>query len=100
MARSHPNQPFLASFRTSDTDVGTQVGRKIHLFDWSGVSPSGAFTIGGPYTWDASQLYTSGDVTLTAVPEPASIGLILAGLLPVIAMRRSKGQSCLPIAPR
>ena len=49
---------------TSDTDVGAQVGRKIHLFDWSGVSPSGTFTIGGPYTWDVSQLYTAGDVTL------------------------------------
>jgi uncharacterized protein YjbI with pentapeptide repeats len=75
-------------------DVGGQVGRKIHLFDWSGVSPAGTFTIGGPYTWDASQLYTSGDVTLTAVSEPASFVLILAGLLPVIAMRQSIRQSC------
>ena len=58
---------------TSDVDVGAQLGRTIHLFDWSGVSPSGTFTIGGPYTWDASQLYTTGNVTLTAVPEPPSV---------------------------
>ena len=76
---------------TSDVNVGTQLGRTIHLFDWSGVSPVGTFTIGGPYTWDASQLYTAGDVTLTAVPEPASIVLILAGMLLLIAMRRLKG---------
>jgi uncharacterized protein YjbI with pentapeptide repeats len=75
---------------TSDTDVGAQVGRKIHLFDWSGVSPSGTFTIGGPYTWDASQLYTTGDVTLSAVPEPATAFTAAFGLAVVggIAMSR------------
>ena len=56
-------------------DTAAQIGRTIHLFDWSGVLPIGAFDIGGPYTWDVSQLYTSGDVTLTAVPEPAGVTL-------------------------
>src|SRR5262249_1635155 len=66
---------------TSDVDVARQVGRKIHVFDWGGVSPNGSFAIGGPYTWDVSQLYTSGDVTLTAVPEPSGclLGTIVCG---------------------
>lgn len=30
--------------------------------------------------WDLADLYTTGEVTLVAVPEPATIGLLLAGL--------------------
>ena len=45
----------------------SQIGRSFHLFDWNGVNPTGTFTIGGPYIWDISQLYTSGDVKLAGV---------------------------------
>jgi len=62
-------------------DPATQLGRTIHVFDWTGVSPSGALDIGGPYTWDVSHLYTAGDVTLTAVPEPSTMVLAFVGLL-------------------
>ena len=78
---------------TSDVDVGAEVGRTIHLFDWSGVSPTDTFTIGGPYSWDVSQLYTTGDVTLTAVPEPSSImiaAICSLGMVGYVVCRRAK----------
>ena len=51
-----------------DVDVATQSGRTIDLFDWTGVAPTGAFTVSSPYTWNLSKLYTTGEVTLAAVP--------------------------------
>jgi uncharacterized protein YjbI with pentapeptide repeats len=50
-------------------DVATQSGRTIDLFDWNGVTPTGAFTISSPYTWNLSNLYTTGEVTLAAAPS-------------------------------
>jgi hypothetical protein len=50
-------------------DVATQSGRTIDLFDWTGVTPTGAFTISSPYSWNLSNLYTTGEVTLTAAPS-------------------------------
>jgi uncharacterized protein YjbI with pentapeptide repeats len=46
------------------TDIPTQVGRTMRVFDWTGVRPQGQFTVTSPYKWDASRLYTSGEVTL------------------------------------
>jgi hypothetical protein len=48
-------------------DVQSQVGRAIDLFDWSGVTPTGAFAIHSPHVWDLSHLYTNGEVTLMSV---------------------------------
>jgi hypothetical protein len=45
----------------------SQIGRSFRLFDWNGVNPAGTFTIGGPYIWDLSHLYTTGDVKLASV---------------------------------
>ena len=50
-------------------DVAAQSGRTIDLFDWTGVTPTGTFTISSPYTWNLANLYTTGEVTLTAVPS-------------------------------
>ena len=50
-------------------DVATQSGRTIDLFDWTGVTPTGAFTVSSPYTWNLTNLYTTGEVTLAAVPS-------------------------------
>jgi uncharacterized protein YjbI with pentapeptide repeats len=47
-------------------DLASQIGRTIDLFDWTGVTPTGAFTISSPYTWDLTNLYTTGEVTLLA----------------------------------
>jgi hypothetical protein len=50
-------------------NIATQSGRTIDLFDWTGVTPSGAFTVESPYTWDLTQLYTTGEITLAAAPN-------------------------------
>jgi hypothetical protein len=50
-------------------DVATQNGRTIDLFDWTGVTPTGTFTVESPYTWNLSKLYTTGEVTLS-LPLP------------------------------
>jgi uncharacterized protein YjbI with pentapeptide repeats len=48
--------------------LNSQLGRRIDLFDWTGVTPTGAFTVSSPYTWNLSKLYTTGEVTLVAAP--------------------------------
>ena len=50
-------------------DVATQSGRTIDLFDWTGVTPTGEFTVSSPYAWNLSNLYTTGEVTLAAAPS-------------------------------
>jgi uncharacterized protein YjbI with pentapeptide repeats len=75
-------------------DLTSQVGRTFDLFNWDGVSPTGAFAISSPYAWDLSNLYTIGEVTLTAIPEPATSVLIGLGLLGlVVCVRRSQPTS-------
>jgi len=60
------------------------MGDTFQLFNWTGVSPSGQFAqitgnLPAGYSWDTSQLYTTGDVTL--VPEPTSLVLLGSALL-------------------
>lgn len=47
-----------------DVDLLSQVGRTFQAFDWTGVSPTGTFSIASIYPWDVSELYTTGNVTL------------------------------------
>jgi hypothetical protein len=70
----------------ADVNPATQLGRTFDLFDWTGVTPTGAFAISSPYAWDLSNLYTSGEVVLLAIPEPATHALVALGLL-VLAVR-------------
>jgi uncharacterized protein YjbI with pentapeptide repeats len=58
------------------------VGDTFQVFDWTGVNPSGQFAsvtndLPTGYSWDASQLYTTGNVTL--VPESSTFVLFIAG---------------------
>ena len=53
---------------TSGMSLAGQVGRTFDLFDWTGVSPTSAFTVSSPYTWNITNLYTTGEVTLLAIP--------------------------------
>jgi uncharacterized protein YjbI with pentapeptide repeats len=53
----------------SGVDIASQSGRTIDLFDWDGVTPTGAFTVSSPYTWNLTNLYTTGEVTLAAAPS-------------------------------
>ena len=80
-----------------DVNVASQVGRTIDLFDWTGVAPTGApdvsvafgaFAVDSPYSWDLSKLYTTGEVTLTAIPEPASWTLVGIAFVTTLARRR------------
>ena len=70
------------------TNLASQAGRTFKLFDWTGVAPTGAFAVSSPYRWDVSRLYSTGEVTLTAVPEPSSLALAALGLLGLAASRR------------
>jgi hypothetical protein len=63
-------------------------GNSFQLFDWAGVSPSGQFAsitsdLPSGYSWDTSQLYTTGDITL--VPEPSTFALFSVGVLGLAA---------------
>jgi uncharacterized protein YjbI with pentapeptide repeats len=72
----------------NNVDSATQVGRTFHIFNWTGVSPTGAFAISSPYAWDLSNLYTTGEVTLTAVPEPRALLMFSVTLALPVAMGR------------
>ncbi|NOZ41382.1 MAG: pentapeptide repeat-containing protein [Planctomycetes bacterium] len=61
----------------ADVELGSQVGRTLDLFDWTGVVPTGAFTVESPYVWDLSELYSTGEATLLAIPEPSTSLLLL-----------------------
>jgi hypothetical protein len=67
-------------------DPRGQIGRTFRLFDWSGVSPVGAFSVARPHEWDLASLYTTGEVTL--VPEPVTLALLALGALGVLRGRR------------
>jgi uncharacterized protein YjbI with pentapeptide repeats len=75
-----------------DVSVATQVGRTLRIFDWTGIAPRGQFAICSPYVWDVSNLYTTGEVTLVAMPEPAT--RVLMGLAAaVICFKRRQNSA-------
>lgn len=78
-----------------------QAGQRFDLFDWgrsegsfSQIDLSGAPLAAG-LKWDTSKLYSSGELSISAVPEPATLALWLVGLLPLIhgMRRRQAGAS-------
>ncbi|MBB4842499.1 putative HAF family extracellular repeat protein [Paucibacter oligotrophus] len=68
-------------------------GQSFDLFDWGGSSGSFALLDSSGFAHDAgtvldfSRLYTTGEIRVLAVPEPASLGLFLLGLLGLGARR-------------
>jgi hypothetical protein len=74
---------------TDDTNLHTQIGRTLRIFDWTGVTPSGTLRVASPYLWDVSRLHASGEVTLLAIPEPKTAVLLLFALLPFTRIPRS-----------
>ncbi len=69
-------------------------GTTYRLFDWTGANRTGTFDeiLTDGYLWDTSNLYTSGEVTFCAVPEPSTIFLLLtlaAGLALRLRGRRN-----------
>ena len=71
-----------------DADVSGQIGHTFKLFDWSGVTSTGTFDVSSLYTWNTTNLYASGEVTLEAVPEPATLSLLALGGLMALRRRR------------
>ena len=57
-----------------DVNLAGEIGRTINIFDWTGVTPIGVFTVTSPYTWDLSKLYTTGEVILSNVPGQFVLG--------------------------
>jgi uncharacterized protein YjbI with pentapeptide repeats len=75
-------------------DPHSLAGETFRLFDWTDVDRTGEFNItseGLPADemWDTSKLYTTGEVTLVAVPEPGT-GVLLASAAFAILWRRRK----------
>ncbi len=68
-------------------DATSQIGRTFDLFDWTGVNPTGTFTVVSDYSWDTSRLYTTGEVTL--IPEPVVPALLLSAAAILLAAARS-----------
>lgn len=75
---------------TSWNGFVAQAGQSFDLLDWGTLSGTGSgtfksidasgFMLAAGTQLDYSQLYTSGTVSVTAVPEPATYALLLAGL--------------------
>jgi hypothetical protein len=71
-----------------------QAGQQFDLFDWG--SASGRFTaidfsaapLADGLRWDTSRLYSTGEIGVSAVPEPGSWALMAGGLAVLLARRR------------
>jgi hypothetical protein len=74
----------------NDVNLASQVGRTFDLFDWTGVTLTGAFAVSSPYHWNLSSLYSTGEITLIAVLEPATAPLLLASVVAVVNRRRTR----------
>jgi uncharacterized protein YjbI with pentapeptide repeats len=61
----------------ADVNPATQLGRTFELFNWTGATPVSAFAVSSPYVWDLSRLYTTGEITLAAIPEPTTVVLLI-----------------------
>jgi hypothetical protein len=72
-------------------------GNVFDLFDWDG-GLSGHFaqldlpTLAAGLAWQTDKLYTTGELRISAVPEPASNALIAASLLLITALRTTRRQ--------
>jgi hypothetical protein len=77
----------LALTFAADVNPASQIGRTFDLFDWTGVTPTGTFAVSSQYAWKLSNLYTTGKVTLTAVPEPACLAFSAIALVVIVSRR-------------
>jgi hypothetical protein len=80
MQRTSRASVAAGSAVADDLNHASQFGRTFHVFDWTGVAPVGELNIVSPYLWDASRLYSAGEITFVGVPEASSLGLALMAL--------------------
>jgi len=68
------------------------VGTTFDLFNWNGMLAGGdcfdQVVSRAGYQWDLSQLYTTGEVTLMSIPEPATMVLLLLGGMMMRKLKR------------
>ena len=76
----------------ADVEMASQVGRTLNLFDWTGVLPTGEFTVESPYAWNLTDLYSTGEVTFLGVPEPSSYLLLLFAALALLPSVRAQAK--------
>ncbi len=90
----HDKLVFLSGSTVSLAGIGLNVeywggwtaaaGQTYDLFDWNGLS--GSFSsvalpaLASGLAWNTSALYTTGEISVAAVPEPETWALMLAGL--------------------
>jgi hypothetical protein len=71
-----------------------QAGQQFDLFDWGALQgqfnsiDSSGLTLAAGTTLDVSRLYTDGVISVTAVPEPGSWALMVAGLAGLAGLSR------------
>ena len=65
-----------------------QVGQTIDLFDFGSASGEFDTVLAGSLSLDLSNLSTLGSVTVSAIPEPSSLGLLAFGGLALLRRRR------------
>ncbi|MBE3096769.1 MAG: pentapeptide repeat-containing protein [Planctomycetes bacterium] len=79
-------------------DPATLVGQTLDIFNWNDPLDAGNRFDDvrcEPWaSWDLGALYTTGEVTLLAVPEPATLSLLALGMLCIASARRR----CRPLA--
>jgi hypothetical protein len=72
-------------------DPAALVGRSFDLFNWAGPLDAAnrfdSVLTAGETMWDMGSLYTTGEVRLLAVPEPATLALIALGGLALLRRR-------------
>jgi hypothetical protein len=71
-----------------DVNLARQTRRSLKFFDGTGLSPTGVFAVASQYAWDLSNLYTTDDVSLTAVPESSPLFMFTLCLATLIITRR------------
>lgn len=77
-------------------DPSNLLGRTFHLFAWnSALAPANQFvdiTTEAGLNWDTSNLYANGTVTLTAIPEPATLVLLGAAFAVLLCPCRKRSR--------
>ncbi|MCX6971856.1 MAG: autotransporter-associated beta strand repeat-containing protein [Verrucomicrobia bacterium] len=86
---------FGGTLSLNNTGYTAVYGNSVDLFDWT--TTTGSFSaitgtdLGGGYSWDTSNLYSTG--VITVVPEPATWALLAFSLTTVVVLRRRRWNS-------